>query len=209
MDGAPRPPLVVAVTGGVAAGKSALTRRFESRGVPVVDADLVARELVQPGEPALAEIGRRFGAEVLAADGSLDRAALRARVFADPAERAALEAILHPRVREALRERALRADAPYVLLAIPLLVESGRYDWVDRVLVVDAPVELQISRVMGRDRIDRQAAERMLAAQASRAARLAVADDVVLNDGPEVDLDAAVARLDARYRLMAQRSVGG
>jgi dephospho-CoA kinase len=209
MDGAPRPPLVVAVTGGVAAGKSALTRRFESRGVPVVDADLVARELVQPGEPALAEIGRRFGAEVLAADGSLDRAALRARVFTDPAERAALEAILHPRVREALRERALRADAPYVLLAIPLLVESGRYDWVDRVLVVDAPVELQISRVMGRDRIDRQAAERMLAAQASRAARLAVADDVVLNDGPEVDLDAAVARLDARYRLMAQRSVGG
>jgi dephospho-CoA kinase len=200
----PDRPLIVAVTGGIAAGKSALTHRFEQHGAPVIDADLVARELVQPGKPALTEITQHFGADVLAPNGSLDRAALRARVFADPDQRRALEAFLHPRVRLALQERALQTDAPYVLLAIPLLVESGRYDWVDRVLLVDAPVELQITRVMARDRIDRHAAGQMLAAQASRTERLALADDVVVNDGPPAMLDAAVARLDVLYRQLAQ-----
>jgi dephospho-CoA kinase len=194
-------PLVVAVTGGVASGKSELTRRFEALGAPVIDADLIARELVLPGLPALAEIVERFGASMLNAAGELDRAALRARVFSHPAEREALEAILHPRVRQAMRERAQAAAAPYVLLAIPLLVESGHYDWVHRVLVVDTPKQVQIARVMARDGIDHEAAQRMLAAQASRQARLARASDVVVNDGPVEALDAAVQRLDRWYRM--------
>jgi dephospho-CoA kinase len=196
-------PLIVAVTGGIASGKSALTARFEALGVPVIDADLIAREAVAPGQPALAEIVERFGADVQQADGSLDRAALRARVFAEPAERRALEAILHPRVRQAMRERALAAHADYVLLAVPLLVESGQYDWVDRVLVVDAPGPLQLARVMARDGVDRPAAEAVLAVQASRISRLSVASDVVINDGDLDVLDAAAARLDRRFRRQA------
>lgn len=195
-----RRPLVVAVTGGIASGKSAVTARFEALSVPVIDADLIAREAVKPGQPALGEIVERFGDGVLAADGRLDRAALRVRVFADPVERAALEAILHPRVRAAMRERALNAKSDYVVLAIPLLVESGQYDWVDRVLLVDAPESLQVARVMTRDGVDRAAAEAVLAVQAPRAARLAVADDVVVNDAGLGLLDSAVERLDRWYR---------
>ena len=152
---------------------------------------------------ALDEIVDHFGTTMLTADGELDRAALRARVFADAAERHALERILHPRVRQALRERVAAAVSPYVLIAIPLLVESGDYDWVDRVLVVDAPVELQLQRVMRRDSIDRAAAVRILEAQASRGARLAVAHDVVINDAGVDSLDSVVVELDRLYRRLA------
>lgn len=200
MNVAGRRPLIVAVTGGIASGKSAVTARFEALGVPVIDADLIAREAVEPGRPALAEIAARFGSELLGVDGRLDRAALRARVFADAGERRALEAILHPRVRQAMRERALAAKADYVVLAIPLLVESGQYDWVDRVLVVDAPETVQVARVMARDGIGRAQAQAVLAAQAPRAARLAVASDVIVNDAGFGVLEAAVGRLDRRYR---------
>lgn len=200
MNVAGRRPLIVAVTGGIASGKSAVTARFEALGVPVIDADLIAREAVEPGRPALAEIAARFGSELLGVDGRLDRAALRARVFADAGERRALEAILHPRVRQAMRERALAAEADYVVLAIPLLVESGQYDWVDRVLVVDAQEAVQVARVMARDGIGRAQAQAVLAAQAPRAARLAVASDVIVNDAGFGVLEAAVGRLDRRYR---------
>jgi dephospho-CoA kinase len=193
-------PLAVAVTGGIASGKSALTARFESLGVPVIDADLIARELVEVGQPALAAIARRFGDEVIFADGSLDRATLRRRVFADPAERAALDALLHPLVRAALRERANAARAPYVILAIPLLAEGGALDDFDRVLVVDVPVEVQVARVIARDGIDRAAAQRVIDAQATRAQRLAIADDVVVNDGALDALGEVARRLDQRYR---------
>jgi dephospho-CoA kinase len=189
----------IAVTGGIASGKSEVTRRFEARGVEVLDADLVSRELVEPGQPALAEIAARFGAGVLDPQGRLERRRLREIVFADPAARRDLEAILHPRVRRTLQARAAQARGPYVLLAIPLLVESGHYPWVERVLLVDVPRALQLARVMRRDAVDATAAEALLAAQATRAQRLARASDVIVNDGSLEELDAAVARLHARW----------
>jgi dephospho-CoA kinase len=189
----------IAVTGGVASGKSEVTKRFEALGVPVIDADLVSRQLVGPGMPALADIVQRFGDSVLTHDGTLDRRRLRDIVFADTAARRDLEAILHPRVRDSLRSGAASAQGPYVLLAIPLLVESGHYDWVSRVLVVDVPSEVQLARVMQRDGVERASAIAMIAAQATRAMRLARADDVIINDGPLEALDGSVARLHARY----------
>ena len=148
MSGKP-PGLVVALTGGVAAGKSAVTRRFEALGVPVHDADVAAREVVAPGSEGLAEVVDVFGADVLDSRGQLDRPAMRRRVFADPAARRGLEAIIHPRVRAWLRERALAGTAPYCLLAIPLLAENiEQYRWVDRVLVVDVPESVQLARLL-------------------------------------------------------------
>ncbi|MGB3749092.1 MAG: dephospho-CoA kinase [Rhodanobacter sp.] len=203
MSGKP-PGLVVALTGGVAAGKSAVTRRFEALGVPVHDADVAAREVVAPGSEGLAEVVDVFGADVLDSRGQLDRPAMRRRVFADPAARRRLEAIIHPRVRAWLRERALAGTAPYCLLAIPLLVENiEQYRWVDRVLVVDVPESVQLARLLARDGIDETLARRMIAQQASRADRLALADDVIDNSGDESALDQAVAELHRRYLALA------
>jgi len=196
---------VVALTGGVASGKSAVARRFEALGIHVHDADVAAREVVAPREPALAEIEFVFGAEVLNADGSLDRRAMRERVFADPEARRKLEGIIHPRVRAWLRRRVGMDRGPYCMLAIPLLVENrGAYAWVERVLLVDAPEMLQIERLMHRDGIARETAQRMLDAQSSRQQRLAMADDVIVNEGEESALDAQVTALHARYLELAQ-----
>ena len=196
---------VVALTGGIASGKSAVARRFEALGTHVYDADVAAREVVAPREPALAEIEFVFGAEVLNADGSLDRRAMRERVFVDPAARRKLEGIIHPRVRAWLRRRVGMDRGPYCMLAIPLLVENREeYAWVDRVLLVDAPEALQIERLMQRDGTTREAALRMLDAQSSREQRRAIADDVIVNDGEEAVLDAQVAALHARYLGLAQ-----
>jgi dephospho-CoA kinase len=195
---------VVALTGGVAAGKNAVAQRFEALGIRVYDADVAAREVVAAREPALAEIEFVFGAGVLHVDGSLNRRAMRERVFADPAARNKLEGIVHPRVRAWLRRRVGMDRGPYCVLAIPLLVENREaYAWVDRVLLVDAPEALQVERLMQRDGIDRGAARRMLAAQSSREQRLAIADDVIVNDGEEAALDARVAALHARYLELA------
>lgn len=195
---------VVALTGGVAAGKGAVAKRFEARGIRVYDADVAAREVVAPREPALAEIESVFGAGVLRADGSLDRRAMRERVFADPAARKKLEEIIHPRVRAWLRRRVAMDRGPYCILAIPLLVENrAEYAWVDRVLLVDVAEALQVERLMQRDGVDRETAQRMLAAQSSREQRLALADDVIVNDGEEAALDAQVAALHARYLELA------
>ncbi|HET7222377.1 MAG TPA: dephospho-CoA kinase [Rhodanobacteraceae bacterium] len=195
---------VVALTGGVASGKSAVARRFESHGVHVYDADVAAREVVAPREPALAEIEFVFGTGVLDADGSLDRRRMRERVFADPDARRKLEAIIHPRVRAWLRRRVGMDRGPYCMLAIPLLFENqDDYDWVDRVLVVDAPEALQIERLMRRDGVTREAAQRVLEVQSTRAQRIAIADDVILNDGEESALDARVAALHERYLELA------
>ncbi len=193
---------IVAVTGGVASGKSEVTRRFEARGIHVADADVAARRLVMPGQPALDEIVGRFGAGVLQADGGLDRAGLRARVFDDDEAKRALEAILHPRIRIALRAECEAAEGAYALVAIPLLTEGGgrtAYPWLDRILVVDVDPQTQIARLMRRDGVDRALAERMLAAQASREARLVIADDVIANDGALEALDAKVEALHRRY----------
>jgi dephospho-CoA kinase len=195
---------VVALTGGIASGKSAVERRFEALGIRAYDADVAARAVVEPGSEALVEVARVFGAEALDAGGRLDRAAMRQRVFADPAARVTLEGILHPRIRTWLRDAVAADNGPYCLLSIPLLVENrAHYDWVNRILVVDAPEAVQIERLTRRDGIDEMLARKMIAAQATRERRLAIADDTIVNDGSETELQAHVTELDARYRKLA------
>ena len=199
-------PLTVVVTGGVASGKSAVCERFAALGVPVFDADVAAREVVEPGQPALAEVVDAFGADVLDAQGRLDRRRLRALVFADREARRRLEAIVHPRVRARLRAQVAQAPGPYVVVAIPLLVEGGgraNYPWIDRVLVVDAAPATQLERLVRRDGIDHALAQAMIEAQSTRGQRLAAADDVIANDGDLAQLHAAVDAMDARYRSLA------
>ena len=196
----------IGLTGGIASGKSALEKSFAARGVAVADADLIAREIVEPGQPALAAVVAHFGTQVLQADGGLDRAALRARVFQNDEERRALEAILHPAIRARLRSICTEATGPYAIATIPLLTEAGGragYPWLDRIVVVDVLPDMQKARLMQRDGIDAALADKMIAAQASRAQRLALADDVVVNDGDIAHLQEAVAELDARYRVLA------
>jgi dephospho-CoA kinase len=204
---APSHTCVIALTGGVAAGKSAVARRFEALGVHVYDADVAAREVVALGTDGLAAVVDAFGNGVLDSSGRLDRPAMRQRVFADPAARRALEAVIHPRVRRWLHDRVVADTGPYCLLAIPLLAENIRhYRWVDRVLLVDAPESVQLARLVVRDGIDETLARRMLAHQASRAERLALADDVIKNSGDEAALDEAVADLHQRYLALASKS---
>ena len=195
---------VVALTGGVAAGKSAVERRFRELGIGVHDADRAAREVIEPGTPGLAAIVEAFGKEVLGADGRLDRPAMRRRIFADHDARQTLEAIIHPRVRQWLRDQAEADRGPYCVLAIPLLVENlAHYRWVNRVLVVDLAPEEQVRRLVLRDDVDEALARRMLASQASREQRLAIADDVIDNSGTEDALDEQVRDLHARYLALA------
>lgn len=198
---------IIGVTGGVASGKSEVTRRFEALGVVVADADVAARTAVAPGSAGLAAVVEAFGASVLAADGSLDRGAMRTRVFGDEVARRRLESIVHPRVRAQLQHECEAATGPYVIAAIPLLAEGGgrtAYPWLQRILVVDVPVEVQRARLMARDGIDAALAERMIAAQASRTQRLAIADDVIVNDAGLEALDAHVVALDRCYRGLAR-----
>lgn len=202
--------LVVAITGGIASGKSEACRCFERVGVTVTDADVVAREVVAPGQPAFAAIVERFGTAALKGDGSLDRAALRALVFADAAARADLEAIVHPRVRESLRAACAAARSPYAIAAIPLLAEGGgrkAYPWISRILVIDVPVETQIRRLLARDGETREQAQRILAAQATREQRLAIADAVIVNDGTPADLERAVHAVHETYLRTAAKQV--
>lgn len=197
---------IIGLTGGVASGKSAVASRFEARGVFVADADLAAREVVAVGSEGLDEVVAAFGAGALAADGALDRAAMRRLIFDDDAARLRLEAIIHPRVRGALCLACDAATGPYAIAAIPLLAEGGgraAYPWLDRILVVDVPVAVQHARLLRRDGIDAALADRMIAAQATRQQRLAIADDVVVNDGPLEALDGHVDALDRRYRALA------
>lgn len=196
---------VVGLTGGIASGKSTVARLFANHGILVADADEAAREAVAPGSEGLRQVVAAFGDDVLAADGNLDRAAMRRHVFHDAEARRRLEAIVHPRVRALLQEACATAEGPYAIAAIPLLAETGRdaYPWLARVLVVDAPVALQRARLQARDGIDAALADRMLDAQAVRTARLAIADDVIVNDGHADALAAHVAALDRRYRALA------
>lgn len=196
----------IGLTGGIASGKSALEKAFATQGVVVADADLLAREVVAPGEPALAAVVERFGRDVLQADGQLDRAALRVRVFGDPDQRRALEAILHPAIRARLEAICRAAPGPYAIATVPLLTEGGgraAYPWLHRILVVDTPAAVQKARLMQRDGIDAILADQMMAAQASRAERLALADDIVVNDGDLDHLQRAADQLHARYVALA------
>ena len=202
---------IIGVTGGVASGKSEVTRRFEALGVVIADADLAAREVVALGTEGLGEVVAAFGDDALAADGNLDRAAMRRRVFTEAGARARLEAIIHPRVRARLRLLCERAAGPYAIAAIPLLAEGGgrsAYPWLDRILVVDVAETVQRERLMRRDGVDAALAESMIGAQATRGDRLAVADDVVVNDGPLEALAMHVSALDRRYRAQAAATAG-
>jgi dephospho-CoA kinase len=194
----------VALTGGIASGKSTVAELFAEFGVPVIDTDRIAREVVEPGRPALAAVVEAFGPAVLAADGTLDRRRLRERVFADVGERRRLEAILHPAIRAEMERQSRTAGGVYQLLVIPLLAEGGRRDHVDRVLLVDAPESAQLERLVQRDGVTREQAEAALRAQASREQRRAVADDVLDNTGDPAALRAQVAALHERYLGLAR-----
>lgn len=196
-------PLRIALTGGVASGKSTVADLFAAKGVCVLDTDQIARDVVEPGTETLAKIVAAFGTEVLDAEGRLDRRRMRELVFADPAKRKQLEAITHPAIREELARRSREADGLYQIHVIPLLVESGRADTYDRVLVVDAPEEAQLARLQQRDATSEETAKRMLAAQATREARLAIADDVIVNTGTFEDLARFVDTLHENYELLA------
>jgi len=195
--------LRVGLTGGIASGKSLVADLFAAHGAPVIDTDIIAREVVEPGTAGLAEVVRKFGSEYLTGDGQLNRSLLRTRVFADAQSRAQLEAIIHPRIRAATLHQADNAGGPYQIIAVPLLTETKFHELVDRVLVVDCPTAVQVRRLMERDQESEDSARTMVAAQATRAERLAIADDIILNDGTIRQLEDAVARLHARYQAMA------
>lgn len=191
--------LTIGLTGGIGSGKSAASDHFADLGAEVIDTDLLSRELVKPGQPALQEIVATFGEQMLAVDGNLDRDALRTRVFSDTGARRQLEAILHPRIRSAMLERAASSDAPYIVFVIPLLLETGQQSLVDRVLVIDVPADLQRTRVAARSGLDNAEIDAILAAQVDRNSRLQAADDLISNDGTIAELHAAVARLHRQY----------
>ena len=193
----------VGLTGGIACGKSTVANLFAALGVSIVDTDLLAREVVAPGSPLLPRIAEHFGGGVLQKDGSLDRAALRERVFTNPAERQWLESVTHPAIRALTDARCETATGSYVIVAIPLLVETQGAKRFERVLVVDCEPALQLARLQARDGMTRAQAERMLAAQATREQRLAVADDVVRNDGDLATLRIQVERLHRQYSQLA------
>lgn len=199
-------PLVIGLTGGIGSGKSAVSDRFEALGIAVVDADKASRVVVEPGRPALAAIAGHFGEGILDANGALDRAALRAKVFADAGERAWLEHLLHPLIGEEIRRGLQQATSPYAVLVSPLLLEARQDSLADRILVVDVSESTQLARTMRRDANSEAQVRAIIAAQLPRAERLARAHDVVLNEGSLADLHREVDALHARYlQLAAER----
>lgn len=195
--------LVIGITGGIGSGKTAVSDRFQALGITVIDADVASRVVVEPGRPALAAIAEHFGAGVLNDDGTLNRAELRKQVFADADERRWLEQLTHPLINEYLREELAKAESPYAILVSPLLAETGQSRFCQRILVVDVPVEVQVARTMSRDANDEAQVRAIIAAQASREQRLALADDVIVNDQGLDHIDAEVQRLHQIYLEMA------
>lgn len=192
-------PWILGLTGGIGSGKSAAAQHFIDLGAPLVDADNAARWVVEPGRPALAKIVEHFGAQVLQANGELDRSALRRLIFQDPEQRRWLETLLHPLIGQEIISYLARAESPYAILVSPLLVESGQYKMTQRVLVIDAPEQLQIQRTMQRDSTSEEQVQAILKAQASREQRLSHADDVLINDRDPAWLKSEVERLHHFY----------
>jgi dephospho-CoA kinase len=200
-----RPQLRIGLTGGIASGKSTVSQRFAELGVPVIDADVAARAVAERGTPGLAQVVKRFGEGILSPNGELDRSALRELIFNDSAARRDLDAILHPLIRAHMEQQAAAAAGPYLIMAIPLLVEGGgSRERLDRILVVDVDEAVQLQRVQARDGISMAQARAILGSQASRAARLEAADDVLQNGGTVAELRQGVDRLHERYLKLAQ-----
>ncbi len=197
-------PLIVGITGGIGSGKSAVTQRFEQHDITVVDADLAARVIVEPGRPALAAIAEHYGADILQPDGCLDRAALRARVFSDAGERAWLEQLTHPLIGQEIVDQIKASRSPYTILSSPLLLETSQKGLVNCVVVVDVPEDMQLQRTMQRDSNDEAQVKRIMAAQISRADRLAQADIVIDNSRSLSELDSLVEELHKEFLLRAE-----
>ncbi|BDH47106.1 dephospho-CoA kinase [Salmonella enterica subsp. enterica serovar Choleraesuis] len=198
--------LTVALTGGIGSGKSTVADAFARLGVTVVDADIIARQVVEPGTPALNAIFQRFGPTMMTPEGTLDRRALRERIFTHPEDKQWLNALLHPLIQQLTQQQLAEATSPYVLWVVPLLVENELHQKADRVLVVDVLPETQIKRTMARDGVSREHAQQILNAQVNRTSRLAVANDIINNDGPPAHIDADVARLHNQYLTLASQA---
>ncbi|EPK0741287.1 dephospho-CoA kinase [Klebsiella aerogenes] len=196
----------VALTGGIGSGKSTVANEFAHLGVTVIDADIIARQVVEPGTPALLAIAERFGPQMINDDGSLNRRRLRERIFAHSEDKAWLNALLHPLIQQETRRQMQASTSPYLLWVVPLLVENRLTDKADRVLVVDVPKETQIERTIRRDGVSREHAEHILAAQATREQRLAAADDVIENMGSADAVASHVARLHDKYLMLASQA---
>jgi len=196
----------VGLTGGIASGKSTVAKFFAALGIPILDSDQIARDVVEPGQPPLERLVERFGRRILTADGHLDRPALRDIVFSDPKARADLEALTHPAIGAAMEEQSATAGGPYQILVIPLLVEKNLASHVDRVLVVDCDEELQIRRLRDRDASTPEQIAAILKAQAPRAVRLKAANDIIRNDADLSAVREQVAALHARYLELAARA---
>lgn len=200
--------LIIGITGGIGSGKTAASDYLGSRGITVVDADQVSRQVVEPGQPALEQIRAQFGDQVLQADGQLDRAALREIVFADPEQRRVLESITHPAIATEIRNQLERSDSPYSILVSPLLLETDQHQLVDRVLLVDVPESVQVERTARRDEVPGDQVRHIMAAQMDRQERRRKADDIVLNDGSLADLHEQLDHLHDYYLELARSHDG-
>lgn len=195
--------LVIGLTGGIGSGKSMATDYLQQRGITIVDADLAARVIVEPGEPALQDIVEVFGENILQVDGTLDRAALRKIVFADPAQRQRLEAITHPRIAQEIMRQLSVSLSPYTVLVSPLLFESGQHRFAQRTLLIDAPEEAQRRRASARDKVSEEQIAAIMAVQMSREEKHKRADDVVMNDGDLSALHLALEKMHQHYLQLA------
>ena len=197
--------LIVGITGGIGSGKSAVTERFQQLGITVVDADVAARVIVEAGKPALTAIAEHFGQDILQGDGTLDRAALRQRIFADDDERRWLEQLTHPLIGQEIMDQIAAATSPYTILSSPLLLETAQQQRADTIVVVDVPEETQLARTIARDNNDADQVKRIMAAQMPRQDRLELADIIIDNSKPLEELDSVVADLHREFLEQAER----
>ncbi|KPD03247.1 dephospho-CoA kinase [Moellerella wisconsensis] len=197
---------IVALTGGIGSGKTTIANAFAALGVPIVDADIISRQVVEPGSPALAAIVAHFGQDILLPDSTLNRPLLRHKIFSNPQQKAWLNALLHPLIQQETQRQIKNTDALYVLWVVPLLIENNISHLADRVLVVDVTPEEQIQRTITRDNITRQHVERIIAAQASRAERLSLADDIISNHDGEHQQQDDIVKLHQKYQQLAKQA---
>ena len=198
--------MIIGLTGGIGSGKSTVAKLFSDLGVPIIDTDVIAREVVEPGQPAYESIIQQFGEHILNKDRTLDRATLKKRILDDDNERTVLENILHPIIFDTVKSELALLNTHYCIVVIPLLVENNRYNMLDRILVIDTPVELQATRINQRDKLDPQSIEKLIAIQATREERLKVASDVITNDKGREALQTKVRQLHDKYMNICNKA---